>query len=153
MLAKDIMTKDVISFFPDDKIEKTAKIFIEKRISGAPVVDREKHVVGIISEGDLVFQQKKLSSPAFLTIFDGFLEFGRNAVYEELKKIAANKVEDLMTKHVVTVREDAELTDIATLMVEKNVNRLPVVNDKDELTGLITRFDVIKYLYEGEDNL
>jgi len=68
MQAKDIMTSDVITVKLNSTVEEVAKIFIEKKISGVPVVDEEQRIVGIISEGDLVFQQKKVNPPKSLHI-------------------------------------------------------------------------------------
>jgi CBS domain-containing protein len=71
MLVKDIMSKDVVTVYETNTIEEVARIFIDKKISGVPVVDSQKKLVGIISEGDLVFPKKKLNPPVFLSFLDG----------------------------------------------------------------------------------
>lgn len=147
MLAKDIMTKDVITIKPDTSVEKAAKLLIDQKISGMPVVDAEQRVIGIISEGDFIFQQKRVNPPAFLNLFDGILQIGRQRFFDELKKMAANTVEDLMTKEVSTVNPETEIAEIATLMIDKNINRLPVVDEKGKILGIITRHDIIKNMY------
>lgn len=147
MIAENIMISDVITVSPEDKIEKIAKILVETGISGLPVVDQENKVVGIITEGDLVYQQKKLNTPLYLNFLDILVPIGQDEFLKELKKIAAFKVEDLMTKDVITVDRKASISDISTLMVENKINRVPVIDKEQRLIGIITRYDIIKHMY------
>lgn len=68
MLLKDIMTKDVLTLSPNDSLEKAAELFVEHGISGAPVIDAFNNVIGMLTEGDLVRQQKPLTKPLFLML-------------------------------------------------------------------------------------
>lgn len=147
MLAKDIMTKDVITVTGDESLQNVAKIFVEKNISGLPVVDEHNRVIGVISEGDLVYQQKPLAQPMFINLFDGILQIDRKEFEEEINKIAAYEVDQLMTKHVITAHEDTPVEEIATLMINKKINRLPIVDDEGRLQGLVTRQDIIRSVY------
>lgn len=149
MLVKDIMSKDVVTVYETNTIEEVARIFIDKKISGVPVVDSEKKIVGIISEGDLVFQQKKLNPPVFLSFFDGVIQVGKSAFFDEIKKISAFLVKDLMTKDdLIIARETADLSDVASLLIENKVNRIPIVDDENRVVGIVTRYDIIKANYE-----
>jgi CBS domain-containing protein len=150
MQAKDIMTREIITVISTTTVEETAKILSDNKISGLPVVNDSHEVIGIITEGDLVFQQKKVTTPAFIALFDGVLQLGKQRFYDEIKKIAAYKVEDLMTKEVISVQPDTDISDIATLMIEKNINRVPVVDKENKLVGIITRHDIIKHIYNQE---
>lgn len=147
MNAEDIMIRDVLTISPEDGIEKVAKILVETGISGLPVVNEDGKVVGIITEGDLVYQQKKLNIPAYLNFLDILVPLGREEFLEDLKKMTAFKVEDLMTKDVIMVGEKTNITEIATLMVENKINRVPVVDQEQRLLGIITRHDIIKHIY------
>jgi len=120
---------------------------VETGISGLPVVDENRKVIGIITEGDLVYQQKKLTPPVYLNFLDILVPLGREEFLEDLKKIAAFKVEDLMTKEVIMVGRKNNITEIATLMVENKINRVPVVDQDQRLLGIITRHDIIKHMY------
>jgi CBS domain-containing protein len=91
-----------------------------------------------------------VTTPAFIALFDGVLQLGKQRFYDEIKKIAAYKVEDLMTKEVISVQPDTDISDIATLMIEKNINRVPVVDKGNKLVGIITRHDIIKHIYNQE---
>ncbi|MFZ7101646.1 MAG: CBS domain-containing protein [Peptococcaceae bacterium] len=148
MQARDIMTETVVTAKPEQTVEEVAKIFIEEKISGIPVVDKDNKVIGIISEGDLVFQQKKVTPPVIIRLFDGILELGQQKFYQEMKKIAAYKVEDLMTGEVIAVEQDTDINDVATLMVNHNINRVPVLAEDKKLLGIITRHDIIKNIYK-----
>lgn len=146
-LAGQIMTKNVVSIKPGDEVEKAARLLLEHKISGLPVVDDENRVVGMISEGDLVLRAKEVKAPAFSEILGGviFLE-SQNRFFAELKKTIALSVGELMTRKIYTVGEEATLEQIATLMSTKGINRVPVVDKDKKLLGIITRQDIIKHL-------
>lgn len=144
MLAKDIMTREVISVKSQDLVEDVIKILMEKNISGVPVVDDEEHVIGIVTEGDLIYRSKKLRIPTFFSILDGyvFLE-STKTIEKQLKKMVGYRVEDVMTTEVITVEEDQTVEDVATLMTKEKINRVPVVAN-DRLVGIISRRDIIR---------
>lgn len=148
ILAKDIMTKEVITASPDDDVEKVARLLMEHRISGMPVIDEDRKVVGMISEGDLVLKEKKVEAPGYTEILGAvfYLESPRK-FFEELKKVIAFKVDELMAKKVYSVGADDRMDEVAAIMTEKGVNRVPVVDKEKRLVGLITRQDIIKSVY------
>ena len=145
--AGEIMTEKVVSVRPSDEVEKAARLLLEHKISGLPVVDDENRVVGMISEGDLVLRAKEVKAPAFSEILGGvvFLE-SQKRFFTELKKTIALSVGELMTNKVYTVGEEATLEQIATLMSAKGINRVPVVDKDNKLLGIVTRQDIIKHL-------
>jgi len=144
MNAKEIMTVDVISVKPTDTVEDVIKILLDKKISGVPVVDGNNEVVGIVSEGDLIIRQQKLHVPSYIQILGGVIYLDDPDEFkEELRKTVAIKVEDIMTKDPLTVEEDTPVEEIATIMFDAGVNRLPVVND-GKLAGIVSRADIIR---------
>ncbi len=158
MLVKDIMIKDVVTLKPEDNVRNASKKFAENNISGAPVVNNKKNVVGILSEADILKMLEAhytKGNIVFLpTPFDlieiPFMEAVREAeVYkgtkDMLKDISNVLVSDVMKKRVVTIKPESSIEDAAVLMVSKKVNRLPVV-ENNELVGIITRGDIIKAL-------
>ena len=144
MLAKDIMTKDVITVTREDTIENVIKILMEREISGIPVVNDKGEIEGIITEGDLIYRSKNLKIPTFLSLLGGyvFLESTKK-LEQQIKKMSGYKVEDVMTKEVVTVDEDETIENIATTMTKKKINRIPVEKE-GKLVGIISRKDIIK---------
>lgn len=142
--AKDIMTKDVITIKPDVGIEELAKILVEHKISGVPVVNDNGELVGIVTENDLISRNKRLHIPTFIRLFDAFIMLERpSKMEEEIKRMMASKVGDLCSKNVITVTEDTPLEDIATIMAEKKIHLIPVVDGK-KVVGIIGKVDIIK---------
>lgn len=146
MLAKDIMTVDVITVSPEDKVDVVAKLLVENKISGIPVVDKDGHIMGIITEKDLLIKAGEFKVPFYLTLFDSII-FLENPLRfnNDLKKYAASKVKDAMTVKVTVVEENTPVNEIAELMQKKAINRVPVIRN-GKLIGIITRNDVLKAL-------
>jgi len=145
VLARDLMNRNVVVVTRDTTVKEVARLLLEHKISGLPVVDEENYVVGIVSEGDLIFQDKKLHIPAFLEILGGVIYLENpNRLGQDLMKMTAARVGELMTTKVHTVKEDTSVEGIATIMVEKKVNRIPVVDRAGKLVGIISRQDLVK---------
>lgn len=148
MLAKELMTTDVVTIGPDDSVEDVIKVLLENKISGVPVVNENREVVGIVSEGDLIVRNQKLRPPAFIQILGGIIYLDDPEDFkEELRKAFAYKVSEIMTVVPATVDEDTPAEEIAALMSEEGINRVPVVRD-DKLVGIVTRADIIKAMAE-----
>lgn len=145
LLAKDIMTKEVVTVHIQDTVESVIKLLIDKDISGVPVVDNENKLIGIVSEGDLIYKSKKFHFPLYFTILDSyiFLE-STDMIKKQMLKMSAYSVGTMMTEDVVSASEDESVERLATLMSEKNVNRIPIVNGENQVVGIVTRKDIIK---------
>lgn len=140
------MTTEVITAKPEQSIEEVAQILADNRISGVPVVDDTGKLVGVVTENDLMVKARDLHLPFYITLFDSiiFLESPRR-FNEELKRFTASRVRDIMTRQVVAVQEDTPLFDIARLMTEKAINRVPVVRE-GKVVGIVTRNDIVRAL-------
>lgn len=142
--AKDIMTKDVITVKKDHTVNQVIEILMNKNISGVPVVNDEDQVIGIVTEGDLIYRSKKLEIPRYFTILDSYIFLDNTKKMEEqIRKMVGYRVEDIMTKDVIVVDKEDTLEEIATIMTKKSVNRVPVVADT-KLVGIVTRRDIIR---------
>ena len=144
LTAGDTMQKDVVTIKKDATVQQLAELLSKNKISGVPVVDDENRVVGIVTEGDLVSIDANIHFPHYLQLFDGivFLESVKK-FDERVRKTAAYTVREIMTTEVITVQQDEPLERAATLMTDKEVNRLPVL-DGDVLVGIITRADLVR---------
>ena len=110
MDINQIMTKDVITVKKDMDVHALAKLFIEHNISGAPVVDDDGALIGLVLEEGIIFQDKKVHLPTFINIFVGFVTLDAHRYEEEIKKIAGSCVADIMKKDFVQLSpEDIEL--------------------------------------------
>lgn len=144
--AKDIMTKQVITVTLDTTVVELASLLSSNNIGGAPVIDGAGNLLGVVTESDLIDQQKKIHIPTVITILDSFFYLENpEKMGEEMKKIAGSTVGDIYTKKILTVTEETTLDEIATIMAEKNVHTLPVVDGK-QLVGVIGKQDIIKTL-------
>lgn len=142
--AKDIMTTDVISVPPTMTIEAFARLLIENRISGAPVLDESGALKGIVTENDLISQNKRLHIPTIIRLFDAYIMLGKpDSIEKELKKMTGSTVEEICTKDVITITPDTSIEEIATIMAERKVHLLPVVAD-GKLSGIVGKIDLIK---------
>lgn len=141
--AKDIMNKDVITVNEETTIEEFARILIEHKISGAPVVDEKGKLKGIVTENDLISQNSRLHIPTILRLFDAFIPLGTSRMEREIKKMAAFRIGDICTRDVITVDEEASVDYIATLMTEKKIHLIPVAKE-GKPAGIIGKKDVIK---------
>lgn len=144
MFAKDIMTKDVFTADENDTIESVIKLLIEKNISGIPVLKKNK-LVGIVSEGDLIYKSKDLHFPLYFSFLDSYIFLENPKILkDQLEKISAYKVSEVMTTKVISATEDETIENLSTKMINKKINRIPIVNSKNELVGIVTRKDIIK---------
>jgi len=123
--AQDIMTKDLVTLGPNTTAQDAIEVRLKNKISGAPVVDSDGKLVGIVSEYQLL-----------AVIYD-----------EEFKNQPIN---ELMTNEVLTVEEDTLLTEIANLFIVHRIRRLPVLRD-GELVGQISRRDIIRFSIQHKD--
>lgn len=146
MIAKDIMSKNVITIKKDATIEEIARLLTEKNISGVPVVDDDDKLIGIVSEKDLIYKDVDPKFPSYIEVLGGvFFVDGIKQYEEKLKKLLANRAEDIMTAKVIAVNEDTDIKEIAELMIEKSVNRVPVLKDGN-LVGIVSRGDIVRSL-------
>lgn len=150
MQVKDVMTRDVITCKPSDSIESVVKLMSEKDISGLPVAEGDK-VVGMVTEADIMRllavpeRSNTLWLPSPLEVwleipFKDLMELRR--LQKSVKDIGEQNVSTIMNKDVLTIDEDEDVEDAASLMVKHKFNRLPVIKD-GKLVGIITRDDII----------
>jgi CBS-domain-containing membrane protein len=144
--ARDIMTKDVIMVSPDMEITSAVRLLFENHINGAPVIQKDGKMIGILCQSDLIAQQKAMPIPSLFTFLDGYISFTSLKKVEKIvQKIGAITVADAMTENPVNVSPETDIEEIATLMVDKNFHTLPVVED-EHLVGIIGKEDILQTL-------
>ena len=149
--VEDAMQEDVVKFKDVDTIAYVTEVLRGKNISGAPIVDEDNKVIGIVSEGDIMKLIEVhspnlnllLPAPFDLIELPVRMRVGLDEIAEDVGKAASVLVGEIMTKHVVSIKKDASISDAAALMDSKKVNRLPVVDENKKLLGIITRGDII----------
>ena len=144
MKVRDIMTKEVIAVQADTSVNEVARLMGQHDISGVPVVDDEQHVIGIITELDLIVRNTRMEMTPFIQVLDLGripLEWPGHA-RERMRHMLGTHAEDVMTREVRTIGPDAEVEKLAELMVNQRVNPVPVV-EKGRLVGIVSRADLI----------
>jgi CBS domain-containing protein len=142
--ASDIMTTDVITVKKETPLSELAEILTKNHINGVPVIDDEGLLIGIICESDLIRRDKKLHIPTVVALFDAvfYLESSKK-MEKEIQLISATTVEELFTRKVVTVDERTPIDEIATIMTQKKIYTIPVM-DGERLVGIVGKNDVIR---------
>ncbi len=142
--VRTLMTTEVITLTPETEIGKAAKVLLENRINGAPVVDEKGRLIGILCQSDLIAQQKRVPVPTLFTILDGYIPLtSTKHIEREVRKIAALTVADAMTPDPVALSPDTDLEEAAGLMVDKNFHTLPVV-EKGRVVGVLGKEDILR---------
>jgi len=142
--VKDIMTKEVVTVTRETTVLELARIFAEKHISSLPVVDDGGSLAGIVTETDLVEQDKSLHIPTVISIFDWVIYLESDKKFEkELKKMTGRKVGDIYSADVLTVSPEDAIAKVADIMSSRRVNALPVV-DAGKVVGIVARIDLIR---------
>lgn len=143
MQAKDVMTANVETVSPDTKVDEIARRLIARNISAVPVVDEKGQVVGIVSEGDLMRRSENETErqPSWwIRVFTEPQDRARNYV-----KSHGVHAQDIMTRKVISVREDTSLADIAETLEKNHIKRVTVMRD-GKLVGIVSRANLLRGL-------
>lgn len=142
----DIMTRDVIKVLPGALVSDVAKLMSEHNISGLPVVDAQDHVLGVITEMDMIVRNTRFKLPNFIVILDAIIYFEMPHHFQErLEHMLGTRAEEVMSEPAVTITPDATIEDLAELMVNQRKNPIPVV-ENNRLVGIISRSDIIRLM-------
>lgn len=138
------MTTVLLTVTPDTTVGELGRLFLDKGISGAPVLDAEGRLFGIVTENDLIRQNRRFHIPTVVRLFDAFIPLeGSTSIEEEIRQMSASKVSDICTRQVITVGPEASLQDIATIMFEKKIHLIPVLQE-GKLVGIVGKIDLIR---------
>lgn len=143
--VKDIMVTDVITINKNASIEELSALLLDNKISGVPVLDDNRKLVGVATEGDLIVKDSDLHFPRYFKLLDSIIYLeSLNKFKKNLKKYLGTKVEDVMTTDIRTINKDATVREAANMMIRYNINRLPVMDGNDDLVGIVTRADIVR---------
>ena len=148
--VRDIMQSNVVTVGPGTTVRDLADILAENKVSGVPVIDDSRRVVGMVSEADVILQDADLHFPYYVQFLDGIIYLESVKKFRErFRKAFGASVADIMSTEVITISPDATVRDAATLMADNKVNRLPVTEDL-ALVGIVTRGDIVRAIAESE---
>lgn len=150
MQAKDIMTTNVITVTGDSRVDEIAALLLQRNISGVPVVDAEGRVLGIVSEGDLMHRPESGTERPRSWWLRLMADSQEDA--EQYTKTHGMRAEEVMTRDVIAVGEDTSVGDIAQLLEERRIKRVPVLRD-GKLVGLVSRANLLHGLVARKDKI
>ncbi|HEV2303116.1 MAG TPA: CBS domain-containing protein [Stellaceae bacterium] len=146
MRAMDVMTTQVITVGPDTSVRELAALLSERAISGAPVVDADGRLVGIVSEGDLLHRAETGTERRTAVRRSRWLDgIAVDDLAREYAKSHGRKVRDIMTREVIAVDDTTELAEVANLLESKRIKRVPVLRD-GKLVGIVSRANLVRAL-------
>jgi CBS domain-containing protein len=142
--AREIMTTEIVTVKKETTIRELAELFTSRRIGSIPVVDDNGNLIGIVSESDLIEQDRNFHIPTVISLFDWIIYLESEKKFEkELRKMTGQTVADIYTKDVETISPDTPVSDIADIMSTKKIHSLPVVEGK-KMVGIVSRIDLIR---------
>lgn len=142
MQAKDIMKKHVVTVTPDMTTREVAKLFSDRHISGAPVVDRQGHLAGIISQTDLVRHEREAGAQEVPAYHE---EESLNSKGFHVEDPDMTRVDRVMTPWTISCEENAPILDLAQQMLKRHIHRV-VVTRGSKLVGIVTSMDMLQAL-------
>jgi CBS domain-containing membrane protein len=138
MPVREVMTKNVVTIHRHEDLHEAARILSEYRISGMPVVDDDNRVIGVISEADVLTLAGMKREHTFKDVL-------RNILGEPVPaRKTGSKVEDVMSLPPITAKADDDIGEVANILDERRIKRLPVVDDEGKLVGVIARADIVR---------
>jgi len=143
--ASDIMTADPITVTPEMPVTDAAHLMVEKDVGGLPVLDEDGRLIGLVTESDLIIQDAKVHFPTYLSLLGGYVFYpGSTEHFEEsLRKAVGATVGDVMSEELHAVSPGTAVSDVATLMVDRDIGRVPVV-EGDRVVGIISKSDIVR---------
>ena len=151
MILQEIMNKYPITVGKEEQLTEVAKLMVKHNLTAISVVGDNNKLIGIISEGDLLYKKVRPHAPHYINILGANIYYGGIGEYDaQFKKLVATKVEEIMTTEVITAYADAEVEVTVGAMVEKHLKNLPVVDDAYHLVGMVSRHDIMKLIAEEQ---
>lgn len=153
LTAVDIMPAGVPSVSPDATIAEVLRVMVDYDVAGVAVVENDE-IVGIITESDVVARQADVETPLSVPFLDAIFVVDAGRSYEDdIRKALAINAHQLMTAPVTSIRSIATLDQIATVMMERDVHPMPVVNERNQYLGIVSRRDLVRVIAELETRL
>lgn len=149
---QEIMTRDVVAVTVATPVSDVARLLWKHKLTGVPVLEGRR-VVGVVTEYDLIARQSEWDAPLYVVFLDAFLRVPGTGDEEQLRRILATTAGQLMSAPAITLTPDATVQDAATLMYERRVNPVPIVDDAGELVGIVSRSDIVRLMASEESSL
>ncbi len=144
----ELMSTDVLTLRPTHTVEEAVAALRERGISGAPVVEEDGRLIGLLDDSDLILSEARVHAPSAIELLGAYIPLpgSIDRFRDELTHALAGTVGELMDDHPPSVPMTATVEDVATLMLERNVSRVPVVDADRRVVGILSRGDLVAAL-------
>jgi CBS domain-containing protein len=146
MKVKDVMSSAVLTVGPYTPLKDVARLLVENRVSGVPVLDDDGTVLGVVSEADILAKER--TNPGASSLLEHLFDTETDSHKHDARDAA-----DAMTSPAVTIRPRRAVSEAAALMLDRRVNRLPVVDDHGRLVGIVTRSDLVRAFVRSDEEI
>ena len=148
--VRDVMTTQVLSVTSGTPLKEVARLLVDRRVSGMPVVDDDGHVVGVVSETDFLMKEQGADAVPHRSL--AHIRGESRETRAQIDKLDARTAAEVMTAPAITIAPERRISDAAAIMVARGVNRLPVLED-GRLVGMVTRADLVRAYLRSDDEL
>ena len=150
MKLKELMIKNVITVLQSMNVRDAAEMLFNMGISGLPVVDDQKNLVGMITEKDII----RMALPKYVEKL-GSLAYTLDMVpfAKTLAKADKVLVKEIMRKDVITATVDTSVPEVARIMIVKRIRRIPILDQEGRLVGIIARHDIVREIFKEVEAL
>lgn len=146
--ASDIMEKVFVTASPETSVFDVVHMFVKNKITAIPIVDDEEKLIGIITDADLLYKKIKPHVPHYVNLLGASIYYNGISEYDKgFKKLMACTAKDMMTKDVIIAAPDADVEQIAGVMVAEHLKVIPIVDGR-RVVGIISRYNILDQLYK-----
>ena len=151
MRIEEVMNKYPVTIDKQAPISDVAELLVKYNLTAVSVVDENNKLIGIITEGDLLYKKVRPHVPHYVNVLGASIYYNGIGEYNsQFKKLLASSVDDLMTKEVITAKPETEVEEVVAVMLDKHLKSMPVVDEEGVLIGSLGRRDIIKLI--AKDN-
>ncbi len=151
--VSELMTSEVLTFAPGDNVMDAMRTMLMRDVDGAPVVDAEGTIVGLLSTADLIVEEARVHLPTVITLLGAYIELpsSKKKFDQDVEKALGSTVGEVMGEPAPTLGPDDTVELAATIMHEQGADRLPVIDDSGALVGIVARGDIVRAIVREQD--
>ena len=151
--VRDVMANDVLTFAPEDNVMDAMRTMLVRDVDGAPVVNADGDVVGLLTTADLIVEEARVHLPTVITLLGAYIELpsSKKKFDHDVEKALGSTVGEVMSDAAPTLGPDDTVEYAATIMHEQGADRLPVIDDNGSLVGIVARGDIVRAIVADWD--